>query len=175
MDNVFFAILPDEDAKARIATLGARLQRDHGVRGKPIAPDCLHVSVHALEPYDDSIIEAAKGVGALIDAPCFKVGFDRVLSFNGGPSVPLVLAFSDDLPALMAMRRSLGGELKRKLGQRTRPSFTPHLTFLYADHRVPDLDIDLISWTVREFVLVRSVHGDGRHVQLGRWPLRPTS
>jgi 2'-5' RNA ligase len=175
MDNVFFAILPDEDAKARIAALSKRLQRDHGVRGKPIAPDCLHVSVHALEPYDDAIIEAAKSVGAAIDAPCFKVGFDRVLSFNGSPGVPLVLGFSDDLPALMALRKSLGIELKRRVGQRTRPSFTPHLTFLFGDHRVPDLDIELISWNVREFVLVRSVHGQSRHIQLGRWPLRSTS
>jgi 2'-5' RNA ligase len=61
------------------------------------------------------------------------------------------------------------------VGPRTRPSLTPHLTFLYGDHRVPDLDIDLISWTVREFVLGRSVHGQSRHMQLGRWPLRPTS
>ena len=173
MDNLFFAILPDEDAKARVAALGARLQREHGVRGKPIVPDCLHISVHALEPYDDEIIEAAKGVAASIDAPCFKVGFDRVLSFNGSASTPLVLAFSDDLPALMALGKSLGAEMKRKLRQRTRPCFTPHLTFLYGDDRVPDLDVDLISWTVREFVLVRSVHSEARHIHLGRWPLRP--
>lgn len=63
MDNVSFAILPDEDAKARITDLGARLRRDHGVQGKPIAPDCLHVSVHALEPYDEATIAAANSVG----------------------------------------------------------------------------------------------------------------
>lgn len=175
MDTVFFAVLPDEDAKARIAALGARLQREHGMRGKPVVRDRLHVSVHALEPYDDATIEAAKGVGAAIDAPCFKVGFDRVLNFNGRPAVPLVLGFSDDLPALMALRISLGAELKRRIGQRTRPGFTPHLTFLYGERRVPDLDIDLISWAVRDFVLVRSIQGQSRHVQLGRWPLRPTS
>ena len=159
MDNVFFAIQPDEDAKSRIAALGARLQREHGMRGKLTPPDCLHVSVHGLEPYDDAIIAAAKGVGAAIDAPCFKVGFDRVLSVNGALAIPLVLGFSDDLPALLALRKSLDTELQRRTGQRTRLSFTPPLTFLYSDHRVRDLHIDLIDWTVRELVLVRSIHG----------------
>ena len=35
MSNVFFAILPDEDTKARITALVSRLQREHDLVGAP--------------------------------------------------------------------------------------------------------------------------------------------
>jgi 2'-5' RNA ligase len=43
---------------------------------------------------------------------------------------------------------------------------------LYDDHRIPDQPVEAISWIVREFVLVCSLHGQGRHIPLARWPLR---
>ena len=49
--------------------------------------------------------------------------------------------------------------------------YEPHLTLLYDDRCVAEQAIDIVSWTVREFVLVHSLHGQGRYVMLGRWPL----
>jgi 2'-5' RNA ligase len=50
--------------------------------------------------------------------------------------------------------------------------FNPHLTFLYGDQAIPEITIAPVSWIVRELVLVRSLHGQGRHLVLGRFPLR---
>ena len=44
-DRVFFAVMPDEAAIARIAELTAQLRRQHGLQGRAIAPQKLHQRV----------------------------------------------------------------------------------------------------------------------------------
>jgi hypothetical protein len=50
---------------------------------------------------------------------------------------------------------------------RVHPISTLHVTLLY-DKRV----VDEQPITVREFVLVRSLHGQTRHTDVARWQLR---
>ena len=50
--------------------------------------------------------------------------------------------------------------------------FTPHMTLLYGDHTVVEHSIDAIQLTVRDFVLVQSLRGRGKHIHLARWSLR---
>lgn len=175
MDNLFFAILPDREAKARIAALVARLRGERELPGSPVAPDRLHVSLHWVgdETTPAAVIRAAKTAAAAIDAPCFQLAFDRASSFNGPRRIPLVLTSSVELPSLTAIRRSLSVELERAgLECPMRTGFTPHLTFLYTDRPVDPIEIDPVAWTVREFVLIRSLYGRRRHLHLARWPLR---
>lgn len=179
MDRLFFAVLPDDDAKARIAALAARLRREHALTGTPIAPGRLHVSLYGVGSYGNptpEVITAVEQAGTGVEASSFEVQFDRVLSFKRSSSLPLVLAGGNGLAALTAFRRALGVEMT-KVGMRhpVRSSFTPHLTLLYDDHPIHEMDIDSIAWTVREFVLVQSLYGRGRHVHLVRWPLRHLS
>jgi 2'-5' RNA ligase len=54
-----------------------------------------------------------------------------------------------------------------------RASFKPHVTMMYTDEMMDEARVDEpIRWTVRDFVLVHSLQGRGRHVHCRRWPLR---
>ena len=59
-----------------------------------------------------------------------------------------------------------------RLARRVSAQYTPHLTLLFDERRVVERGVEPIGWTVRELVLVRSLHGQARHVALGRWPLK---
>lgn len=47
----------------------------------------------------------------------------------------------------------------------------PHLSLTYGTLSQRNIAIPPIGWQVDEFLLIRSVHGEGRHEELGRWPL----
>ena len=51
-------------------------------------------------------------------------------------------------------------------------AFTPHVTPGYNDRFKVEQIIYPITWTVNEFVLVRSLLGQTRHIELARWKLR---
>jgi 2'-5' RNA ligase len=95
------------------------------------------------------------------------------MSFGGkSASRPLVLSSSRPRAALNAFQLALSTAIRKAgLVQWVQPSFVPHVTLLYDGRRVPQQDVAPISWTVREFVLVRSRLGQGRHEPLARWPL----
>ncbi len=100
--------------------------------------------------------------------PPVAVSFDRSASFKGRPGHhPFVLLGGNGLDPLRLFRQSLAAALARNgLKQWARPDFNPHVTLLYGPRQVEEQPIEPISWTVREFVLVRSAHG---HAHLGRW------
>ena len=58
------------------------------------------------------------------------------------------------------------------LGRYLKREFIPHVTLLYDKRELTPQAIDPIQWTVRDFSLVRSLLGQGRHQVLGTWPLR---
>ncbi len=73
---------------------------------------------------------------------------------------------------LLALHRHLGAALQKVgLWHWVKPQYEPHVTLLYDDRRVAEQAVDTVGWTVREFVLVHSLHGQGRYVFLGRWKL----
>lgn len=45
------------------------------------------------------------------------------------------------------------------------------MTLSYRAIRIADTPIELINFTIREFVFVNSLVGQGRHVVLSRWQL----
>lgn len=52
------------------------------------------------------------------------------------------------------------------------PQYTPHISLLYDDQCMAEQAVETIGWTVREFVLVHSLLGQGQHVPLAHWPLQ---
>jgi 2'-5' RNA ligase len=50
-------------------------------------------------------------------------------------------------------------------------AITPHLTLLRDRMETPEETVDPVRWTVRDFALLRSQAGEGRHHILGRWKL----
>jgi 2'-5' RNA ligase len=174
-DRVFFAIFPD--AAARIAQLAQNLRGEHGLKGRPLAPERFHVTLHHLGDHvglPQNIVGAAGEAAATIVMPPFDVAFDRVVSFSGrSRNRPFVLRGGDGVEALITFQQSLGVAMKKAgLGRWAAPQYTPHVTLLYDDHRVAEQIVKTVGWTVREFVLVHSLLGQTRHVSLARWPLQ---
>jgi 2'-5' RNA ligase len=177
---VYFALLPDARAAASIAGLRQKLRADHGLTGRMRASEFLHLSLNGIGAFDalpTGIVSAAVRAGGAVRAAPFEVAFDRVMSFRSGPLRPLVLRCRDGLAALTALHRALGMEMRRVgLRSGTGPVFTPHITLLYDESVVAHSPLDdPVCWSVREFVLVHSLHGGGRHIHLARWPLREAS
>lgn len=53
-----------------------------------------------------------------------------------------------------------------------RREFEPHMTLLYRGQLIPEVVLDEpVGWTVRDFVLVHSLQGEGRHEHLCYWLL----
>jgi 2'-5' RNA ligase len=173
-DGLFFAIFPAMAAAASMAQLTRRLCDEHGLKGKPLATERLHISLLSLGEYaglPEGIVPVASEVAATVAALPFDVAFDRVMTFRG--KRPLVLRGGDGLAALMAFQSVLGAAMtKAGLGRSVRSNFTPHVTLIYADRDVAEQAVEPVRWTVREFVLVHSLLRKSQYISLGRWPLR---
>jgi 2'-5' RNA ligase len=130
-----------------------------------------YLGVHAGVP-QGIVAKASETAAALRMAP-FEVSFDRATSFAGkAGSRPLVLSSRKPLAALNAFQQALRTAIKKAgLDNWAQPAFTPHVTLLYDRRGVPEQAVEPLSWTVSEFVLVRSLHGMSRHEPLARWPL----
>jgi 2'-5' RNA ligase len=172
----FFALAPDEAARARIGSLAARLKVAHRMNGALIRPQNLHVSLYGFgdpQGYDDWLRSRAEDTARRVDLPPFEVTFDYTASFDiGRKRSPFVLRGSR-LGRLMDFQRALGRAMIQAGMCRLVPAtFTPHITLLYADRRVDEYPVLPIRWQVREYVLIRSFIGHGRHEHLASWPLR---
>lgn len=176
-DRLFLAVYPDAATAARIAALAADLRQRHALHGKPLAADRLHVTLHHLGDYvgvpNDVVRMATEAAGRVACAP-FEVSFDRVASFSARHSRrPFVLLGEEGTVSMAALQRALGQALGAGgLARWVAPQFTPHVTLLYDDALVPAQAVEPVRWRVEEFVLVRSLLGQSRHVPLARWALR---
>lgn len=177
-DRLFFAIFPSADAAARIEQLALHQRRKHGLKGKPLATGRLHVTLHYLGDYaglPQGMVAAACEAAATVVASPFQVTFDRAMSFTRPSNRPFVLRGGEGLAALITFQQTLRTALENAGldGGKTNTPYTPHMTLLYDDHGVTEQSIDAITWTVHEFVLVRSLIGKAQHLPLARWPLLP--
>ena len=176
-DRLFFAIYPNVDAAARIARLAQHLCGEHRLKGRPLAAERLHVTLHHLGDYvglPEALVAAAINAASTIAMRPFEVAFDRAGRFGGGTGKrPFVLLGGDGITALTAFQQALGMAMKKAgLGRLAESRFTPHMTLLYDDRRVSEQAVETIGWTAHEFVLVHSLLGRTRHVPLARWVLR---
>ena len=91
-------------------------------------------------------------------------------AFGGGRAIArFVLIGEKGLRRLQSFRQTLGAALTRRgLRRLANTNFTPHVTLLYDARGVDEYPVEPIGWTVREFVLIRSLNG---HEHLVRWPL----
>ena len=176
-NSLFFAVLPEPDIADRIVALATQLRAGHGLSGRLIPASRLHVTATPIADYAtllDYDVSAAMRAAESVAAKPFDISFNRLQSFGRpGGNQPLVLRCGDGAGAFGQLQKALLAALRANDYDGKAPAaYTPHITLLY-DRRAVDetfLD-DPIGWTVREFALVYSVHGEGRHMQLGRWPL----
>ena len=170
-DRLFFAVRPDLETAGRIAERTERWRSDHGLRGRPLKPEHLHVSlIHVCDdivPPSAELIDALAERAAAVTMPTFRVEFDRVMSFGGGA---FVLGGDDDrLIGLHILQQRLSDALDASPGPAQH--FEPHVTLLRDKQRIAERPIEPISWTAREIVLVHSLLGQTIHRDVVRVPL----
>ena len=146
---------PDIDRIRRLR----RIDRRYGV-------DRLHSTVLPLwDDRDTSPVRLAalQRAAASLDAEPFMVVFDTL---NRNALVGTVAT-----RGLRAFRKTLVRHLGA-LGLPIPPyTSRPHISLVYGVESDRKAAIQPIGWQVEEFLLIRSVHGEGRHEELGRWPL----
>lgn len=174
-DRLFFALFPGATPAAQTYALQQDLRVRHGLWGRALAIDRLHVTLCHLGDYSglpQAVVARARDVASRVRAEPFSVTFDSALSFTGRPrNRPFVLRNRSGGSGVEAFQRKLAVELKAcGLGKFARP-YTPHMTLLYDTADVAEHSIDPIAWTATEFVLVHSLLGQTRHIRLGAWQL----
>lgn len=177
--SLFFALMPDAAAAGRAAEVAAQVARDQGVSVKTQRAARFHVTLfhvgHFLGDVPSGTLAAARSVAAGVSAPCFDVSFTRVGSFTGRPgNLPIVLLGGDAEPMLMAFQSTLQDRLLRAglTAGVLHKTFNPHLTLFYGRQPLEERAIEPIQWRADSFVLLRSVIGQGRYIEEGRWPLQ---
>ena len=176
LDRLFFAILSPADTAVQIAERIRFFRVEHDLKGHPIAPERLHVSLHGLGDHPrlpETLFGQARGAAASVAMPLFEIEFDRVVSFGEkAKKRPFVLRVGRDGTPLKTFHRLLGEAMKKAgLGRWVAPHFTPHMTLLYDNRVVKERAIDPIRLTVRNFALVQSLLGRSRYIEVARWPL----
>jgi RNA 2',3'-cyclic 3'-phosphodiesterase len=182
-DRLFFALFPSEEAIPQIVKTSQNLRDVHGLTGKSISNDRLHVTLHHVGDYagglPDGLVETVQEVASKIEMSAFDVTFDRAMSFAGSPrNKPFVLRGNEGraggLADLMAFQKSFYLAMCRVglQGPRANTKFAPHVTLMYDPVGVAEQTVEPIRWTAQDFVLVHSLLGQTKHIHLGRWPVQ---
>jgi 2'-5' RNA ligase len=175
--RLFFALRPDAEAAAEIARLTAALRTRHGIAAAPIPRERLHVSLNFVgaypEPPPPADVDRACAFASAVTMRPFVVSLNRVASWKGGAvSRPLVLTGDDGVIGIDLLRGAIHAALA---GGGLAPGHVPdrwaHLTLVWGQHQIEERLRSPVRWTVREFVLLDSPFGEGRHELLGRWIL----
>lgn len=174
MHNVFFALMPDEPTRDRMAWATTLLRKTYSLEGRWLDPARYHMTLHFLGAYPQlpqESIAAACEAGARVRVPAFDLALDRAGHFSRG--IGWLGCAQAGAPLL-----GLWEELRKALAQarvdvRGHAAFTPHVTVLRdARHPLPQESIPPIAWPVREFVLIDSLLGGRNEYRtLGRWVL----
>jgi RNA 2',3'-cyclic 3'-phosphodiesterase len=182
-DRLFFALFPTSEAAKQISHVSQQLRDEHGLTGKSLSNDRLHVTLHHVGDYagglPDGVVDSAQEAGSKIEMTAFDVTFDRAMSFAGSPrNKPFVLRGDESraggLAALMAFQKTMYLAMCRAglQGPRANAKFAPHVTLMYESQGVPEQAVEPIRWSAHDFVLVQSLLGQTKHIHLGRWPLK---
>jgi 2'-5' RNA ligase len=176
-DILFFGLHSQMDSATAIIRTAESLRQLHGLNDRLIGPERLHLSLHTIGRFDGLpgfIIERAYEAGAMVSTSPFPLVFDHVMSFdNRREKRPVVLRPAFDLERLFKLHGVLGEAMKSaRTGRHVTSSFTPHVTLLYDSRVMQERPIEPIQMYVQDFVLVHSLVGQRRYIELARWPLR---
>jgi RNA 2',3'-cyclic 3'-phosphodiesterase len=168
--NLYFALRPPAEAAMALCDLAKRRGRE------PVSPERLHISLYSLGCHRtfprQAVVDAVQAAGGVRHAP-FMLELDRLATWGRGQGPLPVVAWSDD--GVCGVRR-LHEVLCQALAgtadwRRRKPAIEPHLTLWRAHDRTPETFIPPVRWWVRDFVLLDSRYGEGRHEVLDRFPL----
>lgn len=139
-----------------------RLRASLGIESR-YAPDRLHSTLLPLGQSSRETIDAARRILGGFHADPFPVSFDHVegntLKRRKGLRAPA------DFQRALARHFAVSGFLAPPYG------FDLHLNLDYGTRPDRRVSIAPLSWRVAEVLLIESVHGEGRHIEHGRFPL----
>jgi 2'-5' RNA ligase len=116
-------------------------------------------------------MEKAASLADRVSEPAFRVMLNHVESWKGDPH-PLVLLGEDGVIGAERLHTAIHKALVTgTMAPRREPAIWPHISLLWDGALVRKEFVEPIGWTAREFVLLDSPFGEGRHEVLGRWPL----
>lgn len=178
-DNLFVALLPPSSVVEDVHDLNSELEWRHGVTGNRRPENHYHLTLFHVGNYfglPAEIVEAARrachAAAALSQAFAFEL--DQAACFGkGSKNVPLVLKRQercfqmDRLHERLIIQFHLQGISNRKKSRK----FEPHLTLSYLDGTFSTEPIDPIAWLVNDLVLIHSLVGQTKYIELGRWKL----
>jgi 2'-5' RNA ligase len=150
----------------RTARVICERRRAAGIDGGSYGPERVHIT---LLPIGDarylpaSWLEALREAIASFQAEPFNITFERIRhnALRGGRGLGAVRDFQDRL-------------VRHLIASGFPPpdyDFDPHLTLTYVDRQERNVVIPPIGWRAEELLLIKSIHGQGRHELLDRWPL----
>jgi RNA 2',3'-cyclic 3'-phosphodiesterase len=175
--GILLLAFPAAPVAAEISRRTERYCARRGLSGRPLLADRLHITLFGLGEYPElpeRLVRKATEAAAAVESAPVAMTFDRLLTFRQNTNAqPLVLSGGDGLAELHRFRQKLALALAGVgLKKFAKSSFTPHMTLLYDPRTIDPRVIDPVRWTLTEFVLVDSLRGETKHVQLARWPLR---
>ena len=171
--TLFLAIFPESGDAHRLARTAADLRSQHELDGTPLPPGRLHITLHAIAGFIDTIpqavVDAAIAASARVVCPPLHIVFDHVLSFTDSNAFVLRCSPGSDAP-IARLRQSLALALRRA-GLHPKPSATPHMTMLYDPRHLSRHAIEPICWTATRFALILSHVGIHHHQWIAQWAL----
>jgi len=177
--RLFFALVPSEPLRERLAEVAAMLRGQGTLRGRWVRPARYHLTLAFLGDHvalGDTLLTSARAAGETVAsglAP-FAWQADRIDSFRGRQP-PCVLRSGADCPDLLALWQTLRQALARSgLDGFMERSFVPHVTLAYGDHVLPApvLLEHPVDWAVDGFELLHGEAGHADYRTLDRWRLQ---
>lgn len=164
--RLFFAIWPDDLARAALAGLAGQIVQQAGGRATPA--ENIHLTLEFLGAVEQERVALLQRVAAEVRGRRFRIRLDRVGSFRrarvgwaGSENPP---------PQLIALQAQLDARLRENGFALEEREYSPHATLARKIERpLPRARIDAIEWPVGEFALV--VSAAGRYTTLASWPL----
>jgi len=172
-DALFFALVPDASAASCMAEIGREQRLKHGLTGRLLAPEHLHMrlvglGVHAGLP--SALVDLALQAAAAIIMPSFDVVLDRVRSL-AGLRRPLALCGGEGVSGVAVLQLAIQIATHELGIDAAGPRHVPRVTVLDGWRGTVDEAVEPVRWTATEFVLLHSRRGRHEAVVLGRWPL----
>ncbi|MBB5877970.1 2'-5' RNA ligase family protein [Xanthomonas sp. 3498] len=176
-ESLFFALLPDAQTAQAVHRLGRQLCHEHGLHGRALPPERLHVTLHYLGEYagiPPRLLQQACAAGQALSAAPFALAFDQAVTFDSrARSRPLVLRGEGEPAPLLALRQALQQLLVRHgVAPRADGVYLPHMTLAYVDQALAPQRVSALPWQAGSLSLIRSVQGQGRYLHEAHWPLR---
>lgn len=167
--RLFFALWPDERAKAKLASWARRAHERTG--GRLMQPDNLHLTLAFLGDTPADRLEALVAAAARIEPREFEWEIDTVGYWNHNR---ILWAGTDKAPEpLAALVADLRGALLQANFAFDPKAFVPHITLVRnARHATVLPEWKLLLWKVQGFALVKSVRTEegNRYVNAAAWP-----